>query len=56
MIKIYADNLLKKNISVLEYMDFMNSYRSGKQLILNSEKELNRSFEQLQYYVGQEIK
>lgn len=56
MLKVYADNLLAKNISLIEYMDFMDSYRSTKQMVLNAQKELVVSFEQLQYLIGQDIK
>ena len=56
MLEVYAKNLIAKNISMVEYMDFMDSYRSTKEMLLNSQKELRLNFEQLQYTVGQEIK
>jgi len=56
MLDVYAKNLIAKNISMVEYMDFMDSYRSTKEMMLNSQKELRLNFEQLQYTVGQDIK
>jgi len=56
MLEVYAKNLIAKNISMVEYMDFMDSYRSTKEMLLNSQKELRLSFEQLRYMVGQDIK
>jgi len=56
MLEVYAKNLIAKNISMVEYMDFMDSYRSTKEMLLNSQKELRLNFEQLQYTVGQDIK
>jgi len=56
MLEVYAKNLIAKNISMVEYMDFMDSYRSTKEMLLNSQKELRLNFEQLQYTVGQDIR
>jgi len=56
MLEVYAKNLLAKNISMVEYMDFMDSYRSTKEMLLNSQKELRLNFEQLQFSVGEDIK
>ena len=53
LLDVYAKNLLGKNITMVEYMDFMDSYRSTKQMILRSRKELVLQFEQLQFAVGQ---
>jgi len=55
MLEVYAKNLIAKNISMVEYMDFMDSYRSTKEMMLNSQKELRLSFEQLQFSVGEDI-
>lgn len=56
MLDVYAKNLLLKNISIVEYMDFMDSYRSTKEMLLRSHKELKLQFEQLQFSIGQDIK
>lgn len=56
MLGAYAKNLLNRNISMLEYTDFMDSYKNNKQTILSARKKLNTQFEELQYTVGAEIK
>jgi len=56
MLEIYAKNLIAKNISMVEYMDFMDSYRSTKEMLLNSQKELRLNFEQLRFVVGEDIR
>ena len=56
MLEVYAKNLIAKNISMVEYMDFMDSYRSTKEMLLNSQKELRLSFEQLRFVVGEDIR
>lgn len=56
MLDVYAKNLLLKNISIVEYMDFMDSYRSVKEMLLQSHKALKLQFEQLQFSIGQDIK
>jgi cobalt-zinc-cadmium efflux system outer membrane protein len=52
MLEIYAKNLLNKNISMLEYIDFMDSYKTNKQTILASRKKLNMQLEELNFVVG----
>jgi hypothetical protein len=56
MLDVYTQNLLKKNITIIEYMDFMDSYRSAKETFLQNQKELRLQFEQLQFSIGQDIK
>lgn len=56
MLDVYTKNLMSRNISLLEYTDFMDAYRLGKQTILMSRKKVYDSFEELQYVVGTEIK
>lgn len=56
MLDVYTKNLLNRNVSMLEYVDFMETYTSNKQIILTSEKNVNIQFEELQYLAGTEIK
>jgi cobalt-zinc-cadmium efflux system outer membrane protein len=55
MLENYRQNLLLRNISMLEYMDFMESHRTTKEIFHRSQKELKLQFEQLQFSVGQDI-
>lgn len=56
MLSVYTKNLLNKNISMLEYIDFMDSYKTNKETLLSARKKANIQFEELQYTVGSEIK
>lgn len=56
MLSIYAKNLLNRNISMLEYVDFMDTYKTNKQTILTAQKNIYTSFEELQYVTGRDIK
>ena len=56
MLGVYTKNLLNRNVSMLEYMDFMDTYKSNKETILSAQKKLDTLFEELQYSVGTEIK
>ena len=55
MLDVYAKNLLNKNISMLEFIDFMNTFRINKQIVLESEKNVNILFEELQYVAASEL-
>ncbi|MEG2332203.1 MAG: TolC family protein [Bacteroides sp.] len=56
MLEVYAHNLIGKNISMLEYIDFMDTYKSTKQTWLTAQKNVSVQFEELQYTVGTKIK
>lgn len=56
MLEVYTKNLTNRNISMLEYIDFMEAYKSNKQTMLSAKKKLAVQFEELQYVVGTEIK
>lgn len=52
MLDIYSRNFLNKNISMLEFIDFMNSYKSTKQAILTAKMNLDNSFAELQFSIN----
>ena len=56
MTDVYTKNLLNRNISILEFIDFMDSYQKSKQIFLETQKSVNNNFEELQYVVGTDIK
>lgn len=56
MLDLYTKNLLNKNISMLEYIDFMESYRDNKQTLISAKREMYISFSELQFAVGTELK
>jgi len=56
MLDVYAKNLLNRNVSYLEFIDFMETYQKSKQIFLETQKSVNNTFEELQYVVGTDIK
>jgi cobalt-zinc-cadmium efflux system outer membrane protein len=56
MLDVYAKNLLNRNISMIEFIDFMESYQKSKQIFLETQKSVNNNFEELQYCIGIDIK
>ena len=56
MLEVYAKNLMNRNINMLEYMDFMDTYRTSNQIMLTTKKNVNTQFEELQYSVGIDVK
>ncbi|MCC8096458.1 MAG: hypothetical protein LIP05_14625 [Tannerellaceae bacterium] len=56
MMEVDTRNLMEGNFSMLEYIDFMEAYKSNKETILNTKKNLLRQLEELQYTVGTDIK
>jgi len=55
VIENYNTYFLNKNISLIEYLDFIEAYLENKKIILESKKELSQMFEELQYTLGTEI-
>ncbi len=51
----YIRNFRNRNVSMLEFLDFFESYLSNKQNVLNARRELNKNFEELKYSIGTEI-
>ena len=54
MLNSYSKNLVSRNISMVEFMDFMDTYRNTKQMILTPRKNMTIQFEELKYTVGTE--
>lgn len=55
MYSAYEKNLLKKNVSMLEFIDFTETYLSNKELYLEAKKNKQIAFETLQNAVGIEL-
>lgn len=55
-LSLFTKNLLARNISMLEFIDFMDSYKTNKEILLSARKKVNTQFEELQYTVGADIK
>jgi cobalt-zinc-cadmium efflux system outer membrane protein len=48
----YTRNFRERNVSMLEFLDFMEAFLENKKIILNAKKSLNRAIEELAYAVG----
>jgi len=55
MFELYSQYLLNKNISMLEYIDFMDAYKTTKQAILMAKKNLDTGFAELQFSVNHDL-
>ncbi len=51
----FTGNFEQRNISMLEYLDFVNTYFENKKIILEATRDLILNLEELQYYTGREL-
>jgi len=51
----YTKNFASRNVSLLEYFDFMDAYLNNKKIILEAQKELNQKVEELNYSLGRDF-
>lgn len=51
----YTKNFASKNISMLEYIDFIDAYLNNKTIILSARKEVQHKAEELNYSLGTDI-
>ncbi|MCH8491068.1 MAG: TolC family protein [Oceanicaulis sp.] len=51
----YTKNFTDRNISLLEYLDFMDAYLGNKKIILEAGKDVNEKTEELNYSVGMDL-
>lgn len=52
LLESHRRNFVNRNMSILEYLDFLEAYLNSKNNILSTKKELNEQYELLQYSVG----
>ena len=51
----YTKNFTERNISLLEYLDFLEAYLENKIIILEAGKEVNEKTEELNYAIGTDV-
>ena len=56
LLESHLRNFAQRNTGILEYLDYVEAYLENKKIILNSKKDLNEQFEELQFVIGQELK
>lgn len=55
LMQAHHQNFIVKNISLIEYIDFTESYIESKEALLEIQKKLLVQFEEIQYVVGKEL-
>lgn len=55
LLESHLKNFTLRNISLLEYLDYINAYIENKKIILSFKKDLNIHFEELQFVTAQEL-
>ncbi len=55
MLLAHTRNFTNRNMSMLEFLDFMNAYLENKQIILEARKSVNDHIEELNYCVGRDL-
>ncbi|MGL5785983.1 MAG: TolC family protein [Bacteroidales bacterium] len=55
MYKNYSKNMLNRNISILEFLDFFESYKNSSGKWLEIQKDIADNFQTIQYLLGTEI-
>ena len=55
LLSSYTKNFRERNISLLEFIDFLEAYMENKEIILEAAKEVHQKAEGLNYAIGQDI-
>lgn len=55
LLENYTKNFTSRNVSMLEYFDFMDAYLNNKNIILEAQKEVNQKAEELNYSLGRDL-
>ncbi len=55
LMQAHHQNFIVKNIGLIEYIDFTESYIESKEALLEIQKKLLVQFEEIQYVVGKEL-
>ncbi|MGL5227027.1 MAG: TolC family protein [Bacteroidales bacterium] len=55
MFQNYLKNMSERNISMIEFLDFMDVYRSNSEAWAEAKKDIGESFEELQYRIGHDL-
>lgn len=55
LLNAYTKNFTNRNMSLLEYLDFLDAYLENKKIILEAGKEVNDKAEELNFSVGTDL-
>ncbi|HTO16697.1 MAG TPA: TolC family protein [Edaphocola sp.] len=51
----HIKNFKQRNISMLEFIDFLNTYTEHKTILINTKKDINQYYEDLQFIIGEDL-
>ena len=51
----YTRNFINRNIGIVEFLDFFEAYRENRHIMLEAQKNVKITFEELQFAVGTEL-
>lgn len=55
LLNVYTQNFMNRNISMLEYLDFVETYHNSKEIIIDARKNLREGIEKLNHAVGKDL-
>jgi cobalt-zinc-cadmium efflux system outer membrane protein len=55
LLESYTRNFTQRNISLLEYLDFLDAYLDNKKIILETGRDLHQQLEELYFTIGQDL-
>lgn len=55
LLESYHRNFTIRNVNMLEYFDFIDTYMANKKIILETQKDINLKIEMLNYSLGQDL-
>ncbi len=55
LLEAYVKNFQQRNVSLIEYLDFVEAYIDNKNILLETVKNLNEQFEHLQFTIGKDL-
>lgn len=55
LLENYTKNFTSKNVSMLEYFDFIGAYLENKKIILEAQKDINQKVEEFNYSLGKDL-
>lgn len=55
LLENYTKNFTSRNVSMLEYFDFIDAYLNNKKIILEARKDVNQKAEELNYSLGKDL-
>lgn len=55
LLEKYTQNFVSRNVSMLEYFDFMDAYLSNKKIILEAQRDVNQKAEAFNYSIGKDL-